>query len=88
MVSVVVCAAWRGVKPLLATLCAYNKGTVQHDSKSFTLKYLTPKVDEYIDLNVLITNIALFERIISLIIYAKIKTDFASRSMRYTSAIC
>ena len=88
MVSVVVCAAWRGVKPLLATLCAYNKGTVQHDSKSFTLKYLTPKVDEYIDFNVLITNIALFERIISLIIYAKIKTDFASRSMRYTTAIC
>ena len=80
VVSVVVCAAWSGVKPLLATLCAYNKGTVQHDSKSFTLKYLTPKVDEYIDFNVLITNITLFEWLISLIIYEKIKTIFASLS--------
>ena len=61
MVFIVVFAAWRGVKPLLATLFAYNKGTVQHNSKSFTLKYFTQKVDEYIDFNVLITNIALFE---------------------------
>jgi len=60
VVPVVVCVAWRGVKPLLTTLCAYNKGTVQHNSKSYTLQYFTPKLDDNIDFDVLITNIALF----------------------------
>jgi hypothetical protein len=58
VVSVVVFGSL--LEPLLTTQCAYNKGTVQHNSKSYTLKYFTSKVDDDIDLNVLITNIALF----------------------------
>ena len=56
-VYVVVCVAYRGVKPLLTTLYAYNKITVQRSSYSFTLKYSIPKVDGNIDFEVLITNI-------------------------------
>ena len=60
MVPVVVLGSLASVKPLLTTLCAYNKGTVQHNSKSYTLQYFTPKLDDNIDFDVLITNIALF----------------------------
>jgi len=57
VVPVVVLGSLASVKPLLTTLCAYNKETLQHNSKSYTIKYSLPKVCGNIAFDVLITNI-------------------------------